>query len=383
MKIALLTNGIYPFSIGGMQKHSYYLTRYFAQKDIFVDVYYFNSNKSKERDPKNHFSPEELKRITFCEINFPSSVNFPGHYLFNSYRYSKSVYALLRQNIDEVDFIYAQSFSGWKLLEEKKKNNSLPPVGINFHGLEMFQLTANLRSKLEQYLFRYPVKSCLQKTDIAFSLGGKLTNIIKKNAGNNATVFETPIGIEDKWINKKAKPTRGQRKFVFIGRYERRKGIQELNRAIKKITANHEFDFEFIGPIPKKSQLSLANCHYYGPIFDEQKIIDIVSDCDILVCPSYSEGMPTVILEAMSRGLAVIATDVGAVNELVSSQTGWLIEPANQLQLEQTLRETIKISDKQLQQKKENALKLVKEKFTWKNVIEITLNNIKLYKDNF
>ncbi|MBK7816242.1 MAG: glycosyltransferase [Sphingobacteriaceae bacterium] len=35
--------------------------------------------------------------------------------------------------------------------------------------------------------------------------------------------------------------------------------------------------------------------------------------CDVLICPSFSEGFPNVILEAMSNGLAVAATNVGAV----------------------------------------------------------------------
>ena len=45
------------------------------------------------------------------------------------------------------------------------------------------------------------------------------------------------------------------------------------------------------------------------------------------MCPSYSEGMPNVIMEAMSRGLAIIATDVGAVSKLVDEENGWLINP--------------------------------------------------------
>ena len=44
-----------------------------------------------------------------------------------------------------------------------------------------------------------------------------------------------------------------------------------------------------------------------------------------MVCPSYSEGMPNVILEAMARGLAIIATDVGAIAEMVDSTNGILM----------------------------------------------------------
>ena len=52
---------------------------------------------------------------------------------------------------------------------------------------------------------------------------------------------------------------------------------------------------------------------------------DIFDSCDVLICPSYSEGMPNVILEAMARGLAIIATDVGAISEMVDSTNGILM----------------------------------------------------------
>jgi|AntRauTorcE11898_2_1112593.scaffolds.fasta_scaffold18146_2 glycosyltransferase involved in cell wall biosynthesis len=377
MKITLLTNGFYPFGMGGMQKHSYYLARYLAKKSVQVDVYYFKSRGSKEKDLEKFFAPEELKYLTFYELDFPSSVYFPGHYIFNSYRYSCNIYKKFKEHLADTDFVYVQGFSGWKLLNEKESGKKIPPVGINFHGLEMFQIPANTCTKLENNLFSYPTRSCLQKADIAFSLGGKLTGIIKSQVRGNTKIWETPIGIEEKWLRKEPSATKGVRKFIFIGRYERRKGIQELNKAITIVNKEYDFEFEFIGHIPSKNRLKLLNCHYHGPIYDEDKIIELTSDGDILVSPSYSEGMPTVILEAMSRRLAVIATDVGAVSELVSSETGWLIEPANLPQLEAALVKAINIPNAQLQQKKDSAFRLIEKKFTWSYVIDITLDRIK------
>ncbi|WP_081782592.1 hypothetical protein [Marinilabilia salmonicolor] len=40
MRIALLTDGIYPHIMGGMQKHSYYLAKYLARAGVKVDVYH-------------------------------------------------------------------------------------------------------------------------------------------------------------------------------------------------------------------------------------------------------------------------------------------------------------------------------------------------------
>jgi len=51
--------------------------------------------------------------------------------------------------------------------------------------------------------------------------------------------------------------------------------------------------------------------------------------------PSYSEGMPTVIHGRNASGLAIIASDVGAVSEQVSAPNGILVKPGNKEELEQ------------------------------------------------
>jgi glycosyltransferase involved in cell wall biosynthesis len=64
--------------------------------------------------------------------------------------------------------------------------------------------------------------------------------------------------------------------------------------------------------------------------------------CSILVLPSYSEGLPNVLLEAMAAGLAVIATTVGGIPELIThGVNGILIEPRNSIALAKALKELI------------------------------------------
>ena len=50
----------------------------------------------------------------------------------------------------------------------------------------------------------------------------------------------------------------------------------------------------------------------------------------IFILPSYNEGLPMAILEAMSYGIPVISTDVGSVSEVViNDKTGYLISPGS------------------------------------------------------
>lgn len=380
MKIALLSNELYPQAIGGMQKHSYHLARNLAFKGIQVDVYFYEpENQEQKKQLLKTISDGELNNINFYGVEVPSSLYFPGHYVINSYRYSANIFNSLIKRLETTDFIYAQGFTALKLLKEKATLSICPPIGVNFHGLEMFQNPADLTANLKRYLFQYPANYSLRRADIAFSLGGKLTHLLTKRVGFNTEILETPIGIDKKWLIKDLKPVKNKRKFIFVGRYERRKGIQELQRVIKILNENYNFTFEFIGPIPEKNQLDLSNCKYYGALYDENKIKKIISSGDVLVCPSYSEGMPTVILEAMARGLAVIATDVGAVSELVSSETGWLIEPANEQKLKEALIQAIEISESNLCTKRMSAFNLIKDRFTWDTVVDKTLHQIENY----
>lgn len=58
-------------------------------------------------------------------------------------------------------------------------------------------------------------------------------------------------------------------------------------------------------------------------------VLRCLAAADLVVNPSLTEGLPNVVLEAMSQATAVVATEVGGVGELiVDGQSGWLVEPA-------------------------------------------------------
>ncbi|MEX0686533.1 MAG: glycosyltransferase family 4 protein [Balneolales bacterium] len=375
MKIALLTDGIYPFVMGGMQKHSYYLAKYFARNRVKVDLYHIIESDDKV-DYSEIFSEEELKYLNPIPFNFPRLKYFPGHYLRESYIYSQKIYDHLANNLD-VTFIYAKGFTAWKLLNQKKRGYNFPPIGVNFHGYEMFQKAPSWKVKLEHFLLRPTVKTLIKSADIVFSYGGKINKIIEKRGLTSKNILEIPSAIEKDWIIPKLKSQKSRRRFVFVGRFERRKGIEEINKVLGEIIEYHNFDFHFVGAIPDKAKFQSPKCTYWDAISDQEDLKKILQDCDILVCPSYSEGMPNVILEGMASGLAIIATDVGAVASIVSNKNGWLIESGNPKQLKKAIVSAIKISDHVLIDKKHNSLNLVKNQYTWEAVIEKTLSLIK------
>ena len=99
-----------------------------------------------------------------------------------------------------------------------------------------------------------------------------------------------------------------------------------------------------------------------------------MSLCDILVCPSYSEGMPNVILEAMARSLTINATDVGAINVMVSERNGWLIDKCGVKNIVTAMIAAIMCGREEMTLKKTNAYNIVKENFMWEKIVGNLIN---------
>lgn len=377
MKIAFLTDGIPPYIIGGMQKHSLDLAKELVLNGMDVDL--FHLVQKNEKIPSSNevnkliFSRNFSFNKVYC-TNFPSSIYFPGHYIWNSYKYSKWIFKLIKHDLEKYDFIYAKGFSAWKLLRIKRNKNLNINIGIKFHGYEMFQLPATLRVRLEYLLLKPFVIWINRNADYVFSYGGKITSIIKSIGVPDNKIIEIPSGIKSSWIRSKDEiPLVIKHKLLFIGRNERRKAYLEICNAIIKIS-NISLEFHFIGPFSENEKIYSTNHKiiYHGLIKDNLKKRNIIDQCDILLCPSYSEGMPNVILEAMSRGLIIIATDVGAVNVLVSSKNGILIKNPKHENILDAMKILLKTENEILLKMKKFSVNMVKSSFIWEKVINHT-----------
>ncbi|MGZ3921498.1 MAG: glycosyltransferase family 4 protein, partial [Bacteroidia bacterium] len=272
MHVALITDGIWPYVLGGMQKHSYYLCKYLAQNKVMVDLVHFN-NSSYDISKLEFFSEEEKKFIRPIIVDFPKGKGLPGHYIRKSYEHSRLIYEAIKDKLSMYDFIYTKGFTGWYLIEQKKAGKiNCAKIGVKFHGYEMFQRSPDFKIKLQHLLLlRKPVKQISRDADVVFSYGGKITDIIKSLAIENEKIIELPSGVESAIITESIAPTSSKIKFLFLGRYERRKGVEELNIAIQKIQ-DKNFEFHFVGPIPGKKKIHLPNVIYHGEIRDKQQL---------------------------------------------------------------------------------------------------------------
>jgi len=125
--------------------------------------------------------------------------------------------------------------------------------------------------------------------------------------------------------------------ILFLGFLIKAKGIYDIIEIAKEFNGS-SLSPRFIvcgkGPeerefLEKIKDYNVQNIEYLGWISGRKKI-DLYQDCDIFLLPSYYEGMPMVLLEAIGFGLPVIASKVGGVSEIViEGENGYLSNPGD------------------------------------------------------
>jgi glycosyltransferase involved in cell wall biosynthesis len=137
---------------------------------------------------------------------------------------------------------------------------------------------------------------------------------------------------------------------VYVGGLVETKGMKELVAAAEPLLKKHErFQLVCVGAGPAQDRLiALARrVGRKGAVVLPGRVMPdevprFLQAADFLVLPSYSEGMPQAVLEAMNCGLPVVATRVGGVPEAVlDEETGLLVEAKNVDQLQEAMERMI------------------------------------------
>lgn len=125
--------------------------------------------------------------------------------------------------------------------------------------------------------------------------------------------------------------------FLFAGRMTNQKGLDVLVRALDLATSQRtglEWRAVLIGEGPMKREIEalvadrgLTDCFEFPGWIERRRMAEYYRQADILVFPSRFEGMPNVVLEAMSAGLPILGTRVAGTEDLVEDGVnGFLVE---------------------------------------------------------
>ncbi len=309
MHVLFLADGLFPFVVGGMQKHSTMLIKHLSPLVDQITVCTcgeINSAPPSEKDILDELVTSK-KNIRVLTYTFEDRGKFPGHYLRASRKLSRA-FLDLAGDLSPYDCIYAQGLTGDAFLEKH------PRVLVNLHGLEMFQPAYSLKESFAKRLMRPTFKRQIRQSWKVVSLGGRLSEVLKANGARDEQVVVLPNGVDGVWFDRPPKVSKGEgTRFLMVGRNEYRKGFHILEKAL--LLLKKPIELHFVGDWPKL-KTTHHSLTYHGIVRDYHRLMSIVDSCDVLLLPSLSEGMPTVVLEAKARGLQVIGTNVGAMSDL-------------------------------------------------------------------
>ncbi|PHR83632.1 MAG: group 1 family glycosyl transferase [Colwellia sp.] len=158
--------------------------------------------------------------------------------------------------------------------------------------------------------------------------------------------------------------------LLYVGNLKRDKGVIELIKGFANIHDNYpELNLVYAGSgVEKKCLLELSKAlniadkvQLLGSV-EHHKLPALITHAKALVLPSYNEGVPNVVLEAMACGTPILATKVGGIPEVVDEKIcGRLIQPRCEMAVANGLTYLLD------QNWNKDKIKAHSKKFTWEN----------------
>lgn len=147
---------------------------------------------------------------------------------------------------------------------------------------------------------------------------------------HNITAFPQIRGVKE---DISTRPVR----FLFMGEIGQRKGVFDIIRSLTKHREEIKDKIELrIGGNKMEDELrkaiiegSLSDFVRFEGWVSGEKKIELLNWADVYILPSFNEGLPISILEAMSYKMPIISTCVGGIPEVVDNKNGILITPGN------------------------------------------------------
>ena len=173
--------------------------------------------------------------------------------------------------------------------------------------------------------------------------------------------------------------------FLFVGRLDKRKGLNYLLQAIK-ILKDKQTDVclrivgegsEFQNYKNLSDSLGISRkVKFVGKVSDVQLQTEY-RKANCLILSSIWEGQPLVLFEAWAAKLPVIATGVGSLPYFINKTNGYLVEPRNEKRLVEAMTQAV--NNKQLERLGLNGFLMIKNKYSWEKTVKAYLDVFKRF----
>lgn len=226
-----------------------------------------------------------------------------------------------------------------KIVELAKKFNK--KVVLHSHASQFKVYFSEVDDNTRQWIIR-----TLRKADVLIALSESWKEWFKQIgvSSDKITILHN-ITVYPKIENPNRKADTPIR-FLFMGEIGHRKGVFDIIRAL----TNHREDLENrielrIGGNKNEERLLSAirngglekMVRFEGFVTGEKKI-ELLNWADVYILPSFNEGLPISILEAMSYSMPIISTPVGGIPEVVDVENGIFVTPGDEIEIYKAMK---------------------------------------------
>jgi len=215
------------------------------------------------------------------------------------------------------------------------KSMRIPSV-LTLHGGDVYY--SPLLSKRHRMIFAKAIQMPLRCIAVSSDLAEAATKM------TGVPVSHLPIGIDMQRFAVRTPKTRARERFglsresrvvLYVGNLLQTKGVQVLLDALGRSAGGELGVFAGEGPMAPIVQQH-PHARWIGPVSYEE-VPALISAADVLVLPSFSEGLGQVLVEAGALGVPTIGTAVGGIPSLLDNGRGYLVPVNDAVALSQSI----------------------------------------------
>lgn len=260
----------------------------------------------------------------------------------------------------------------------------IPSISV-VTGLGYTFLSNGIAAKMAKFLYKYAFQrnslTIFQNKD-----DEQLFHQLKLAKQGKTTVIDGS-GIDIDYFSPIEMPSSPTFKFLFVGRLLYDKGIQELFDAFTtEFNQNKQTELHIVGDVDNDNPSAYSqqdldailakhkNIIYHGRVNAPKQLI---AESNCVVLPSYREGLPRVMLEAIAMAKPVITTNTAGCKEITTNNNGLLVPIKNATELGLAMKQMATLPTRERTQLGKNGRELAKKRFSARIVNKTYIKQIK------